>query len=609
MRKAGILLLFLAVAFGPSRILGQVLPIGQWQSHFNYRSAQQVVHAGPLVYCASYNGLFTVNTTNGDTRALSKADGLSNTGISAMGYSPDSKLLLLAYRNGVIDFVFLNEQSEPDQIETWDLLNNTQGLPANKAIRRIVFRDELAYIASSFGVLVLDSRLKQVEETYRYIGTNGAQIAVSDLAFGGDSLFVTTSQGNVLATSMRADVNRQYFANWKSIPAPGNVTSIAAFGNAIYAAVSGKGIYLYEKGSWKLVYANVSTALRLLDSGDVLTATTGTAIVNIGQGNTTTTLTNPLFTGIRAGLRADGNAWWVADPQNGLVTNQFGAFKPISPAQTDTTISPRPDSVITDLAGLSWTRLPEALGGGIIVSNADGSRKKVLSTSIGNGSLPASKINSLALDTDGYVWFASAKGAGYFIPDGVLEASRVDALLPIYGQRRLFNNEECTAIAVEPGNRKWIGTRTGLYQFSADGTELVRKFTAADSPLPSDMITALRFEGETGLLFIDTPAGMVSYQTDSKTAAERLADIRIFPNPVRPGYSGNVGISGLTAQSTVKITDLAGRLVFETRSEGGMASWNLNDYTGRRARGGIYMVFVVGADGNERQAGKLAIIN
>ena len=207
------------------------------------------------------------------------------------------------------------------------------------------------------------------------------------------------------------------------------------------------------------------------------------------------------------------------------------------------------------------------------------------------------------------MWFASAKGVGYFIPDDVLDATRVDAILPIYGQRRLFNNEECTALAVEPGNRKWIGTRTGLYLFNADGTELIRKFTSADSPLPADIINALRFEAGTGLLFIDTPAGMVSYQSDAKAAAEHISRITIFPNPIRPGYSGNVGISGLTGQSTIKITDLSGRLVFETRSEGGLASWNLNDYTGRRARAGIYMVFVVSADGTEHQAGKLAIIN
>ncbi|ACT95748.1 PorZ beta-propeller-like domain-containing protein [Dyadobacter fermentans] len=608
MRKAGTIILFLALLSGPSRILGQALPLGQWQSHFNYLSAQEVVQTGARVYCASYNGLFSIEIASGESKTLSKADGISSTGIGAMGYLPASNLLLLAYRNGIIDFVYLNEQSEPDQIDTWDLLNTTQGLPADKGIRRIVFRENLAFIATSFGILVLDTQLKQVKETYRYIGPGGTQTAITDLAFSGDSLFALTSQG-LLATSMRDDVNRQYFANWKPVTTPGAISGIAFFSGAVHTAVSGKGVFKYENGGWKLVYTSGSGNLRILDAGDLLTVTTGTSIFTLDKLYAAQTFNSPLFKNVRSGIRAESAKFWIADRTSGLITNQYSDFKSVSPAQGDTTISPRPDSVITDLNGLSWTRLPESLGGGIMVSNPDGSRKKVLSTSVGTGTLPASKINSLALDQNGYVWFASARGVGYFVADGVLEAPRVDAILPVYGQRRLFNNEECTALAVEPGNRKWIGTRTGLYQFNADGTELVKRFTAADSPLPSDDIRALRFEPETGLLFADTPAGMVSYQSDAAAPAERLSGITIFPNPVRPSYSGNVGIKGLTNQSSVKITDLAGRLVFETRSEGGMASWNLNDYTGRRARAGIYIVFVVSADGSGHEAGKLAIIN
>lgn len=409
MRKGKILFFLLAAVFGPSRILGQALPLGQWQSHFNYLSARQVVDGGSRVYCASYNGLFSVNTETGETRTFSKADGLSHTGISTMGYLPETRLLMLAYRNGTIDFAYLNEQAEPDQIETWDLLNETQGLPADKSIRRVVFKENLAYLATSFGVLVLDPRLRQVEETYRYIGPNGTQLAVSDLAFSGDSLYLITSQG-MLATSMRGDVNRQYFGNWKPVNSPGSVSGIALFAGAIHAAVPGKGILRYEKGVWKQVYASNAPGVRILDTGEILTISTQNTVVTLDALYAAQTFNSPLFGNIQSGVRKKSKALWIADQKNGLITNQFSEFKQVSPAQADTAISPRSDSTITDLNGLSWTRLPETLGGGIMVSNADGSRKKVLSTSLGTGSLPASKVNSLALDQDGFVWFAGAKG-------------------------------------------------------------------------------------------------------------------------------------------------------------------------------------------------------
>jgi len=300
---------------------------------------------------------------------------------------------------------------------------------------------------------------------------------------------------------------------------------------------------------------------------------------------------------------------WSADNKNGLLSNIEGNFKSYIPAEKDTTINPRTDSTIIDQTGLAWTHLPDYLGGGISVKNTKTNQQRILTTNAGNGGLPSSAINSLALDQDGYIWFGSDRGVGYLLPDEILNGIKVDAVLPIYGQRRLFSNEKCTAIAVEPGNRKWIGTRNGLYLFNEDGTELIKQFTAAESPLPSDYIKALRFDAESGIIFIDTPNGMVSYRSNSTTSSENLSAVTIFPNPVHPGYSGQVGIKGLMDKSVVKITQLSGRLVYETQSQGGTASWNLNDYSGRRVRGGIYMILVVSGNGEKKLAGKLAIID
>ena len=171
-----------------------------------------------------------------------------------------------------------------------------------------------------------------------------------------------------------------------------------------------------------------------------------------------------------------------------------------------------------------------------------------------------------------------------------------------------MSNEYNTAIVTEPGDRKWVGTRNGLYLFSPDGTRLIRQFNAANSPLPSDQILALKFDDTSGRLYIDTPNGLVSYRSDASAPATDLQTVTIFPNPVRPGYAGVVGIKGLVTETVVKITDLAGRLVFETRSQGGTASWNLLDYTGRRTRSGIYLVVLISPDGTESMAGKLAIV-
>jgi hypothetical protein len=54
----------------------------------------------------------------------------------------------------------------------------------------------------------------------------------------------------------------------------------------------------------------------------------------------------------------------------------------------------------------------------------------------------------------------------------------------------------------------------------------------------------------------------------------------VFPNPVPPGYGGTITIRGLVNNAIVKITELDGKLVYQTRALGGQAIWNGRNYKG-----------------------------
>ncbi|GAB2786648.1 hypothetical protein GCM10027275_33960 [Rhabdobacter roseus] len=584
----------------------QEIPVGGWQTHFNYQSAHSVVRAGERLYVATHNGLFSYLPADGTTTQYSKINGLSDVGVSSLAYHEASTLLLLAYRNGNLDLMYLDAQTEPEQIVNWPLIRDAADLPLSRRIRQVVFHEELAYLSTDFGIVVLDPARREVRETYRYIGAAGAEVTVYGVAFTQDSLFAATSQGT-LGTSLSESVNRQYFGNWVLIPAPFPVSTLAAYQGYLYAGGAGQGVVRRQSGTWQTIYSTPSTYLDLNTSQGQLIASLANEVVLLGT--SPTVFRDALLAAPQQSILDPLGYLWVADRQNGLVGNAQGTFRAYSPpTQADTAIAVRTDSVVTDRNGLRWARQPDYLGGGIRVTDPATGQQRYLSTGAGSGGLPSSTVSSLVLDKDGLIWFATDRGVGYFVPEGVLSGGRIDALLPIFGQRRLLANERATALAVEPGNRKWIATQSGLYLFNADGTELVRQFTAQDSPLPSNSIRALRFDEASGLLYVDTSHGLVSYRSDASTPESTLSSVLVFPNPVRPEYDGVVGIKGLVDNTTVKITDLAGRLVYETRSQGGTASWSLHDYTGRRARGGIYLVLLVAPDGSESLASKLAII-
>ena len=57
----------------------------------------------------------------------------------------------------------------------------------------------------------------------------------------------------------------------------------------------------------------------------------------------------------------------------------------------------------------------------------------------------------------------------------------------------------------------------------------------------------------------------------------------MFPNPVYSDYSGIIAIDGLVTDANVKITDIAGNLVYETVANGGRAIWDGSNKNKRKS--------------------------
>ena len=86
-------------------------------------------------------------------------------------------------------------------------------------------------------------------------------------------------------------------------------------------------------------------------------------------------------------------------------------------------------------------------------------------------------------------------------------------------------------------------------------------------------------------------------------------NVYAYPNPVKPGYTGPITITGLSYNADVKITTSNGVLVAQGTSNGGSFVWDGNDTKGRRVASGIYMVMAAKEDGSKGTVCKIAIIN
>ena len=110
-------------------------------------------------------------------------------------------------------------------------------------------------------------------------------------------------------------------------------------------------------------------------------------------------------------------------------------------------------------------------------------------------------------------------------------------------------------------------------------------------------------------MFIGTAKGIISYRSSATPGGTTNSDVYAYPNPVESGYTGPIAIKGLVSNADFKITDISGNLIYSGRAEGGQAIWNGNNFSGRRAQSGVYLVFVSNDDGSEKLVTKILFIN
>ncbi len=294
-------------------------PVGSWSDHLTYNTARSVAVGIGQVFASTGSSILVYDKEYAELRKMSRINGLTETGISTIEWSEENKTLVIAYATTNIDLVKDNVIFNIPDI-------SRKFISGRKEINKVRTLGKYAYLACSFGIVVLDLIKREIYDTWKPGAATGNN-EVWDITIGDGNIYAATSSG-----VWSADINNSglsYFGNWtlmNNLPQPAgkysliiytdhglyvNLTDPLSPGDIIYNIEGGTSILSYLPGVINKSFdqapsgftASSESSLRYFKNGILFNSISSYSWgpANISQGIAT------------------NSDFWIADNNSGLV--------------------------------------------------------------------------------------------------------------------------------------------------------------------------------------------------------------------------------------------------------------------------------------------------
>jgi hypothetical protein len=366
------LTLFLINVCMMSYASSQGVAVGDWRDHLPYSTVTSVAVSTNYVYAATPYSLFYYDVEMGSVTRLSKVEGLSDIGITSIAWSSNYSMLVVTYSDANIDLLF--EDGTVYNIPDIKRKN----IPGNKTINRVVVNDRYAWLACGFGIVLIDLQKKEIKDTY-YIGANGGQIDINDIAFDDTLVYAATNAG--IYSAYLNSPNLAYFGNWdtlSSLPHPeAPYSRLLNFDNKIFAVLKNPAfdddtLYYLENNTWNVFPDFAGVEISGINTSRDQLIISGFSFLQLFDQSLSSLGTIFTFNGLvptpnSAEYSPDGVFLYIGDQNHGLVKNWniWGneIIKPQGPFSASTFSLSGNGGSISGVAGgynESWTNLYHA---------------------------------------------------------------------------------------------------------------------------------------------------------------------------------------------------------------------------------------------------------
>jgi hypothetical protein len=505
------------------KLTGQT-PIGTWTDHLSYNSAINIAIGKNEVFASTGFSIIRYNKEFDELSKITRTQGLTEAGISTIGYSLETSTLIISYSSTNIDLVKDNVVYNIPDIKI-------KYIPGNKAIYRIKTNGKYAYLACSFGIVVLDLIKHEIAETWKP-GTGGSTPEVYDITFGNNKIYAATGSGVYFADPANSGLS--FYGNWnqiKSLPrSSASYNSVTVSGNKVYVNrnaqnASGDSVYVldnnaslfsYQSGTYNRSFDSYAGGFSISSQKAVRIYSDAGALMKTisSTGSGTPNISHAIV---------DGNDIWIADISSGLIkgTNLSTFAKLILPGPaTNNVVSIINNSGKTYITGgaldNSWNNQWRDLQ--IFIHENDGWRSEVSNTLKDPMRILPDPLNSNH-------YFVSTWGMGLLeYENNILKNKYDDSNSPLKTIIPGSPFSRICGLAMDKSRNIWI-TQTGVLGsikvLKADGTWITFQEITIDVPTIGDLIIS-----KSGYKWIILPRGNGLFVLDDNNTPEDFSDDR-----------------------------------------------------------------------------------
>jgi len=221
-----------------------------WNTYFSYNLISSIDNGESVIYFASYNSIFSYDTSSNQIEKFDTLNELSGDEISAFYYSEINNNIVIGYSSGFLQIIDLNSNSI---INIYDILNKPTIPPNKKTINNFFQSANQLLISTGYGVSIYNLNGYEFGDTY-YIGDFATQINVTSTVIHENFIYASSPDLGIL----RANINSNLidFNNWQTI----------YFGDIQELLYDGENIFFYTDNSIMRINDEEITSILTLEN-------------------------------------------------------------------------------------------------------------------------------------------------------------------------------------------------------------------------------------------------------------------------------------------------------------------------------------------------------